>query len=280
MAVKITQLISYPIKSCAGIKHQSVVLNEMGLAHDRQFMLVDQSGLFLSQRKFPQMALIQPSINQQLLKLTAPGMNELTVDISSSQEQTKVSIWQDTLQADLYHPEANQWFSNYLNEPVSLVKYGTKSHRPIEATFNPNNQQVAFADGFPLLVTHQASLNQLNSKLSEPVGMERFRPNIVVSSELNAWDEFNWQHLINKDFTVSLVKPSTRCVMTGIDQHTGLQTGSEILKTLKQEYSHQLKAVFGINGIVEIKSDKTVQLRLGQKLELNSGQETVQDQLS
>lgn len=268
MSVTITQLISYPIKSCAGIEHQSVTLGAMGLNHDRQFMLVDESGVFLSQRKYPQLALVQPRVYQHQLILTAPGMNELTVNFSTNRAPTKVNIWQDSLQAELCPPVTSQWFSQYLNKPARLVKYGSSSHRMIDKEYNPNNQTVAFADSLPLLITHEASLNHLNRHLASPVGMNRFRPNIVVSSDCQPWDELLWRSLSCDGYEIDLVKPCSRCVMTGINQITGVQTGSEVLKTLKREFAHQDKAVFGINAVINIKPAESIELSVGQILKL------------
>ncbi len=183
MTVIITQLISYPIKSCAGIKHQQATLHTMGLATDRQLMLVDEHGLFLSQRKQPLMALIQPEFSAQGLSVKAPGMEPLTLDFQRTIDSPlAVTIWNDSLQADSLHREVNQWFSDYLKLAVKLVKYGAQSHRPIDPDYVMNGETVAFADGYPLLVAHEATLNQLNQYLQQPVAIDRFRPNIVVNS--------------------------------------------------------------------------------------------------
>ncbi|VAW47285.1 Flavodoxin reductases (ferredoxin-NADPH reductases) family 1, partial [hydrothermal vent metagenome] len=216
MTVTITQLISYPIKSCAGVEHQQTTIHTMGLATDRQLMLVDKNGLFLSQRKHPQMALIQPEFSAQGLIVKAPGMEQLTLDFQRNiYSPLDVTIWKDSLQAELLHQDVNQWFSDYLKLPVKLVKYGAQSHRPIDPDYAMNEETVAFADGYPLLVAHEATFNQLNQYLQQPVTMDRFRPNIVVNSQFSPWDELNWISLSNDEFKIDLVKPCSRCVMTG-----------------------------------------------------------------
>lgn len=269
MSITITQLITYPIKSCAGISHNTIEIRAMGLFGDRQLMLVDENGVFLSQRKYPQMALIQPQYSEPGLKVKAPGMKPLNIDLQKHSNQSiSVSIWQDSLQAETLSIEANRWFTECLQMPVNLVKYGQKSHRPIDPAFAVNGETVAFADGYPLLIAHEATLNQLNQHLDKPVDMDRFRPNIVVSSEMKAWQELNWQCLNSEDLVINLVKPCSRCVMTGVDQSKGEQTGTEVLKTLKHKFSHLNKAVFGINGMVTVHSDQSVQLTVGQNLGL------------
>lgn len=265
MTVTISQLISYPIKSCAGVQHQATELTAMGLRGDRQLMLVDKDGLFISQRKYPQLARIQASPTAQGLTVNAPGMEPLTVDLpTSNQPHLKVTIWKNSLSAESFESVTNQWFSTYLKTAVKLVKYGRQSHRPIDPDFAQFGETVAFADGYPLLIAHEASLKQLNQHLSNPIGMDRFRPNIVVSSEAAPWDELNWLALSAAQFKIDLVKPCTRCVMTGVEQSTGQQTGSEVLMTLKQKFAHQDQAVFGINGIARI--TESVGLSVGQTL--------------
>jgi len=265
MTVSISQLISYPIKSCAGIQHQQATIGSMGLTGDRQLMLVDANGLFLSQRKHPQMARIEPAFSEQNLVVNAPGMEPLPIDLQQSiDDAIQVKVWKDTLLVEPLKPALNQWFSDYLNCPVRLVKYGKQSHRPVDPHYVESGETVAFADGYPLLITHEASLMQLNQQLERSVGMDRFRPNIVLKSDLPAWDELNWNSLSADEFTIDLVKPCTRCVMTGVEQITGKQTGTEVLMTLKQKFAHQNKAVFGINGIA-ITTDSN-QLSVGQVL--------------
>ena len=134
MTVTITQLYSYPIKSCAAIEHQTITLNQLGLKGDRQLMLVDENGLFLSQRKHPKMALIKPTWSEQGLQVEAPGMEQISIDLNqNTAELLTVDIWKDSLQAESMQAHVNQWFSDYLNTSVSLVKYGQQSHRAIDS---------------------------------------------------------------------------------------------------------------------------------------------------
>jgi len=266
MPVEITQLISYPIKSCAGIHHQHISITTLGLQFDRHWMITDAEGRFISQRQFPQMALIQPAIIEDQLHLQAPGMEDISCAINPSLGTCKATVWKDLLIVDKSHTHINEWLSSYLGSAVQLVHYGTQSQRQVDLKHAQPGQQVAFADGYPLLITHQASLDQLNTQLSRPIGMERFRPNVVVTSNQPAWQELQWRQLGGAEVKIDLVKPCVRCVMTGVDQFKGEQTGSEVLKTLKQLFAHQDQAVFGINGIAQITDNKAVTLAVGQKL--------------
>jgi uncharacterized protein YcbX len=267
--VKISQLISYPIKSCAGIQHQTVEINALGLAGDRQWMLVDDDGVFVSQRKFPTMALIQPQLYEQAMVIKAPGMEALQIDLTSFHMPIEIKVWKDSFQAQTLSESANQWFSQYLGVSVKLVQYTDISRRLIDQDFAQANQQVAFADGYPILITHETTLKQLNEQLSHPVNMSRFRPNIVVTSSQQAWDELNWSQLVTDSLHLNLVKPCARCVMTGVEQSSGEQTGTEVLKTLRHKFPHQEKAIFGINAIPEFISANSVELKLNTALEIN-----------
>ncbi len=267
MQAKITQLVSYPIKSCAGISHKQIDINAMGLANDRQMMVVQNDGTFLSQRKYPKMALIKPEIiAQDVLKLSAPGMADITVEHQGGNNIKAVTVWKDTVKAIELHPQFNDWLSEYLSQSVQLVQYGTVSHRAIDKAFAKNNETVAFADGYPILLTHEASLQHLNQHLTTPVPMSRFRPNIVVSSTASAWQELNWQQLKAEHFTLDLVKPCARCIMTGIDQKQGQQTGQEVFKTLQKKFAHDGKVIFGVNGIPMVASKK--RLSVGMELQI------------
>ena len=251
MSVNITGLYSYPIKSCGALSHEEIAVTELGLEHDRQWMLVDDNGLFISQRKHPKMALIQPHITDQQLMVEAPGMS--TMEISNvSGQAVDVQVWKDQLTAAQSPEHINQWFSDFLHTSVRLVRHASHSRRLVDTEFAKSGEQVAFADGYPILITHQASLDALNARLSTPVSMNRFRPNVVVKTEQAAWAELDWQHMTHQHGALDLVKPCTRCVMTGVDQRLGTQTGSEVLKTLRTEFAHQDQAVFGINVIPRI----------------------------
>ncbi len=269
MQVNITQLITYPIKSCAGIPHETVVVNHLGLLGDRQWMLVDEQGLFLSQRKFPAMALIQPTLTADGLSVAAPGMPNLTIEHNPQAKPMAVTVWKNTLTAEAISQQADHWFSQYLTTKCHLVYYGTNSHRPIDPDFAHEGETVAFADGYPVLVTHEATLNNLNQQLNAAVDIGRFRSNVVVSSEFPAWHELTWHGLSCPALNLSLVKPCSRCVMTGVEQTTGKQTGTEVLKTLKRDFAYQNKAVFGINAIPQLTGAKA-ELSVGMTLTVNS----------
>lgn len=267
MSVKISELITYPIKSCAGIKHKKIGINEMGLKGDRQLMIVQEDGLFMSQRKHPNMALIQPEvISSTRLKLSAPNMSDIELDYSNGSEVKQVKVWKDTFKAIEISSEVDDWLSEYLGTHLKLVKYDAVSRRLIDPDYAKGEQHVAFADGYPILVTHQSTLDAVNQTFSDTINMSRFRPNIVIESNQDAWQELNWKKLKHNDLVLELVKPCARCIMTGVDQNTGIQTGTEVFKTLKSKFPHNDKAVFGMNAIPSLGHDDDPYLALNMVL--------------
>lgn len=279
-SAEIVGLYCYPIKSCGQVKLTSSELNPLGLAYDRQWMLVDEKGQFLSQRTWPQLGLIALDLDPKTGTITASakGMNAITISASQSTEKTDVTVWKDSLKANVAATHINQWFSQYLQIPVRLVSFGETSQRLIEADYNPGDKQVAFADGYPLLVTHQATLEQLNQQLLEQnhpkVAMQRFRANIVLKTSLPAQDEYHWATLSNPNTTIDLIKPCSRCVMTNLDPETAEKTGNKVLSTLAKKHRLNNKATFGINGWAQ----QTTQIRVGDRLQI-SHQKTTKSQL-
>ncbi len=271
----ISHLFIYPIKSLGGISLMEAVVEEKGFRHDRRFMLVTPAGQFITQRENPQMPLIDVAID------TAPdGSDRLRVwhrndpgdvlDLSLAPEPLMlipipVNIWDDEhVPAVVVSDAADRWFSDKLGQPCRLVFMPDASRRPVEEQYAVDPQQipaVSFADGYPYLLIGQASLDALNRRLPEPIGMERFRPNIVVSySQPNEEDGWYRFQLGETDFYG--VKPCARCVMTTIDPATG-ERGKEPLKTLAAYRKYGHKILFGQNVLLAA-SAASVAIRVGQ----------------
>ena len=189
----IARLFVYPVKSCAGIEVQQALLTETGLDLDRAWMVVDAQGMFLTQRSLPHMALIRPQLKSDEMVLRAPGMLALHVAIDAVEAPATVTVWRDTVPAWDMGPVAAQWFSDFLGQPCRLVRFDPE-HRRLSSLEWTDGMEAPnqFADGFPLLVTSEASLNDLNARLTAGghgvVGMERFRPNVVLAG-VDAHDE-------------------------------------------------------------------------------------------
>ena len=257
----VAQLFVYPVKSCAGVALDEAELVETGLDLDRAWMVVDAQGRFVTQRDLPRMTLIRPQIKVLEVVLRAPGMLALHLGVNEVESPLQVRVWDDTVDAWDMGGVAAQWFSDFLGQPgLRLVRFDPEVRRlsslkwtgGIEA---PNQ----FADGFPLLVTSSAALDALNQRLAAaghaPVGMERFRPNLVLAGTA-AHDEDRVDELriatAGGEVRLKLVKPCARCPIPNVDPATG-ETSPEVLDTL-QAYRADPRLdgalTFGMNAIV------------------------------
>ena len=274
----LSALYLYPIKSLGGIAVSEAIVGEKGFRHDRRFMLVTPSGGFMTQRTNHHMALIDVAITNDTLLVWhrhRPG-NVLTVPLAvspdASAETLPVSIWDDdNVPAVLVSTAADRWFSDALNKPCRLVFMPDSTRRPVDPAYDrPNGQEqpsaVSFADGYPYLLIGQASLDDLNQRLPQPVGMARFRPNIVVSGSL-PYDEDAWRQFHIGDTAFYGVKPCSRCVLTTIDPATG-QKGCEPLHTLATYRQWKRKILFGQNVLTD--ADTSGLLRIGQPVTIVS----------
>ena len=216
---KIAQLFIYPIKSCAGIELKEAVLTDTGLDLDRAWMVVDENGVFLTQRELPRMTLIQPLLKTYDMIVKAPGMLALHIAIDEVEKPVTVTVWEDTVKAFDMGDLAAQWFSDFLEKTVRLVRFDPEQTRLSSMKWtNGLEAKNGFDDGFAVLVTSVASLKVLNDKLTaageRAVSMQSFRPNVVLTG-IDAYDEdrLDTLHITTKEDEVQLkhVKPCARC---------------------------------------------------------------------
>jgi uncharacterized protein YcbX len=253
-------LFVHPVKSCAGLPVTQSLLVETGLEFDRQWMLVDAHGEFISQREQPRLALVETTLRLNDLRLRAPGMLALHVSLDRVEEPLRVQIWDDRVAAYDMGALAAQWFSDYLGQAVRLVRFDPEARRLSDRHWSGDIEaQAAFADGFALLVTSTASLAELNRRLvaagHAPVDMRRFRPNIVLDG-IDAHDEDHIRDLHldtpQGDVHLRLVKPCTRCSIPDVDPTTGEQ-GRGVADTLAGYRSDPRvdgAVSFGMNAVV------------------------------
>ncbi len=229
----LTALYYYPIKSCAGIQMDEVQIDECGIIHDRELMLVETAtNEFLTQRELPRMALIHPHITDGRVKVEAPGMSALEAPLLEEGEKRRVSVWSDKCRAIDQGEEVAQWFSEYLKVDCRLVRMASDFRRRLDTRYAVSKEnQVHFADGFPFLLVSQESLDDLNTRLEVPLPMNRFRPNLVISGSGIPFVEDHLQRLTIGEITLDVVKPCARCAITTTDQQTAV-TAKEPLKTL------------------------------------------------
>ncbi len=250
--LQLSQINIHPIKSCSSISLSSATVDQFGLLGDRRFVIVDAQGMFITGRTHPQLTLVTIKQTPMGLQVNAPNMPELTINFSSfSDHYKKVQVWNDQINAQHCAETYDQWFSQFLSTPCQLMYFGKQSQRLVEK----RNDKVAFADGYPLLLISQASLDDLNDRLKQqqllPVSMSQFRTNLVIDNAI-AYQEDSWRHIRIGEAEFEVVKPCSRCVFTTVDPKTG-EKHSEMqpLKTLRQYRAsrHKKGIMFGQNLI-------------------------------
>jgi len=244
------EIYLYPIKSLGGISVSQALVEERGFRYDRRWMLVDKKGDFVTQRQHPQLALLQVALSETQLEVFSkrdPSQRvAFDLDLVSDQE-LQVSIWGDQVLARVVSAELSLWFSGFLQMELDLVVMPESSHRKMDPRYAVQEESVSFADGMPYVMIGQASLDDLNGRLSDPVGMDRFRPNLVFSGgEAYAEDQFKQLQIGEVEFQV--VKPCARCVMITVNQQTG-EKGKEPLATLATYRTVNNKVYFGQNAV-------------------------------
>lgn len=239
----------YPIKSCRGISLTSAKISSTGLEHDRKWMLVDENGLFMSQRSTIEMAHIEVSLNDVglLISYRKSDIQDLQIPFEPLEESIEVQVWQDKFSANCVGKKADEWFSKVLESRCRLVKFGSESQRQVDPEYAPKGLQTAFADGFPFLIIGEASLSHLNTRLKKPVSMVRFRPNLVFTGG-DAFTEDSWQHFQVGNTEFERVKACARCAIPTIDPETGIK-GKEPMQTLATYRKVGKKVMFGQNLI-------------------------------
>jgi uncharacterized protein YcbX len=247
--ITVSNLIYYPIKACRGFEVDSSCVERMGLEHDRRMMVVTPAGEFLTQREYPRLALVTPKLVNGTLELSAPSYDSIQLAIRSSGVPTLVNVWKSKgVHAIDQGEEAADWFSDWLGTPVRLVHVADGYRRLINGQYAVNpDDHTGFADGYPILLTSEEGLQDLNSRLESPVPMNRFRPNIVVKGD-EPFAEDTWNRIGIGDVELAVVKPCARCEVTTIDKDT-LARSKEPLKTLGKYRKQKLGAIFGQNVI-------------------------------
>lgn len=231
--MKVTEINIYPIKSTRRIALTESAVLPRGLPWDRRWMLVDADGKFMTARQHPSLAVVDVQLNNDSLQVSVAGRPLLQLSLQAPDAPTlPVTVWRDQCDAVAAGAEADAWFSDYLGLPCRLVRMTDNLVRGVDPDYGRPDDEVSFADGFPLLLISEASLADLNQRLDNPVQMRRFRPNLVVDGEL-PYAEDNWHHLRIGEVEFEGVKNCSRCVFTTIDPDTGLKhPGKEPLRTL------------------------------------------------
>jgi len=251
----LSEINIYPIKSLSGISLKSAAVEKRGLQFDRRWMLIDEKQNFLTQRNFPKMATVGVEILENGLRVSQSNHESVIPFEPNTNKTESVKIWSNKCRAQVYEDKINEWFSDALETNCRLVLMPAETKRKVNYFYAVHKDDVVgFADAYPFLLIGENSLTDLNSRLENPVPMNRFRPNFVVSGA-DAFAEDSWTRIRIGDVVFYLVKPCARCVVTTIDQSTGVKQGVEPLKTLASfripKRSIKKKILFGQNLIAE-----------------------------
>jgi uncharacterized protein len=264
----ITALNVYPVKSCRGIALTQGRLTATGFEHDREWLITSPEGKFLTQRERPLLAQIETALTSDQLVLRKPNGAELSLPLNMTGPEVEVTIWKDRCGAFDAGDEAANWLTEHIGKPARLVRFDQRRKRPCAEEWTQGVEAYSqFSDAFPWLLISQASLDELNTRLKQPLPMNRFRPNIVVDG-LAPFGEDEVNEFIAGDVRLRAVKPCTRCAITTTDQMTGERTTEEPLKTLKEfRFDRGLRGVtFGQNMILV--SGLGNELKVGQRLDV------------
>ena len=248
--IRVSGLAVYPVKSCRGVELDEAVVGATGFDLDRQWMVVDADGRFLSQREAPELAQIEVAVAGEGLTLSVPALPALTIPLRTphGRERT-VEVWQDRCAAVDEGDAAARWLEQHLGRRAMLVRMAGVGSRPLAGAPVAPGIAVSFADAYPFLLVSESSLEELNRRLESPVPMNRFRPNIVVAGcEPHAEDE--WRRVGIGEVVFRVTKPCARCVITTTDQRTG-ERGPEPLRTLASYRTVGGKVLFGQNLVHE-----------------------------
>jgi uncharacterized protein YcbX len=250
MGLVLSELRVHPVKSCRGFAVTEWELDRFGLALDRAFMVVDEErGLFLTQREEPRLARIVPRIEGGVMTLAAEGAASVAVDLARPGDtRIPIEVWRHRGDGIDQGAEAARWLSALLGRPLRLVRIPPDHARRVNPDRVPEPAFAAFSDGYPLLVLTGASLRDLNGRLPAPLGVERFRPNLLIEGA-EPYAEDGWRRIRVGPVELEIVKPCDRCGITTVDQELGARDGREPLRTLNRYRRREGAVLFGQNAV-------------------------------
>jgi uncharacterized protein YcbX len=256
MTGTVTALYVYPVKSCRGIRVDAARVVRRGFEYDRRWMIVDESGRFISQRELPALCRVTTSLETDGIRLAIDGHGEQRLPFTLEEgRELGVSVWSHS-GPGIVHEAGSGWLSDALGQRCSLVCMPERHQRAVNPERAEPGDIVSFADGYPFLVISEASLADLNSRLASPLEMRRFRPSIVVSG-VPAFAEDEWRRVRIGALTFRGVKRCDRCVVTTQDPDSGV-SGQEPLATLAKYRKSDGKVRFGMNLIHDGEGDLAV----------------------
>lgn len=268
---QVVELVTYPIKGCAGASLPDALLLSAGLAHDRSLMIVDGDGVFCTQRREPHMARIRPEItgDGEHMVLRAPGVDTLRIDIDIAGPRREVRLFDQLYEGIDQGDEVATWLADLFGAPRRLVRV-PPDHGRQSSGVHPGTS--GFADSNAVLMVSVASLDGLNSRTpGVALPMNRFRPNIVVDGWEQSHQEDLARRIVIGDAELGYAKLCIRCVVTTIDQSAGVKAGPEPLRTLA---SYRRSAKGGVAFGAKFSVLRTGKLTVGDELDVTEWDES------
>lgn len=246
--ITIKALYNYPLKSAQGVLLDKTNVLNTGFEFDRLFGIINIDNVLLTAREKPRLLQLRVSYINSMLQLTTPNNEICNVDLNKvAKKPIEVSLFKDKLKAKLIARVANEYLSQFLKEKVRLISNDTDALRNVKEQYNGQpNDVIAFSDVAPIHLVNMASINDLNSKLEQPIRIPQFRANIVVSTS-EAYAEETWKYVKVGECEFEVITPTERCILLTMDPITGQKhPKQEPLRTLIKNKRGSNKVNFGV----------------------------------
>ncbi|NKI17204.1 MOSC domain-containing protein [Spongiibacter sp. KMU-166] len=249
MSLVVTAVYRYPVKSLAAAPCDALTVDEWGPSGDRRWLVVDDHGRFVTQRQLPKMCRIYAQVQgrQLLLRDLDDGASIVIEQPEANGSLTTATVWRDQVESRDAGDEVAQWLSDRLGRRLRLFHLPAQVHRQVDLDYAPAGVRVSYADGFPFLICHGASLRFLQQELGRPLDMQRFRPNIVIDGA-EAFAEGGWRSLAINGVEFDLVKPCSRCAIPTIALESG-EKEADVFPLLRKFCQTDSGVIFGQNAI-------------------------------
>jgi uncharacterized protein YcbX len=247
--LRVGSLWVHPVKGARAVSIARAHVRPTGLDGDREFVVVDERGTFLSQREHPPLALLDARLlDDDVLALTVPDEPTLRLARSAHGRACEVEVWGDRVEAVDLGDDVSRLLSRWLGRPARLARMARVDARPVDPRYGSDSDHVSFADGFPVLVATAAAVRLVSDALERPIDATTFRPNLVVEGA-EAFEEDTWSTIVVGDVRLELVKPCARCAVVDVDPTSGARRG-DVLTALAALRKSGRKVFFGQNAVV------------------------------
>ncbi|MAW96041.1 MULTISPECIES: MOSC N-terminal beta barrel domain-containing protein [unclassified Leeuwenhoekiella] len=245
--LKITSIYTYPLKSAGGVRLQHSQVSRLGLAHDREFALVNAENKILTAREKPQLLQLEVTLKGDSMRIAAET-DSIEIALTSEEEAVyELELFKKPAYGKSVAAKADAWFSTFFNEPLRLVRLHPQKLRRVNSKYELEGEHpISFADGFPVHLISEASVTDLNKRLEQPLPAERFRPNLIISG-VEAYAEETWKHISIGDCIFDVITATPRCSLITIKPETAVfDSNQEPLRSLSAYKKEGNQTNFGV----------------------------------